>query len=164
MNLQQAFAFAVLFGMMVMFAWGKLRYDLVAVLGLLIAVLVGIVPYDKAFTGFSDDVVIIVASALLVSAAVARSGVIERAIRPVAPYLTSDRANCNRDGPVGVREEHRRAGDDDAGRVPARAPQQPAGLGAADADVVRRAARRHRDDDRHVAQHHRVARAPGDRW
>jgi di/tricarboxylate transporter len=88
MTLQQTFAFAILFGMMVMFAWGKLRYDLVAVLGLLIAVLAGIVPYDKAFSGFSDDIVIIVASALLVSAGVARSGVIERAIRPIAPYLT----------------------------------------------------------------------------
>jgi di/tricarboxylate transporter len=88
MTLQQALAFAILFGMMVMFAWGKLRYDLVAMLGLLLAVLAGIVPYDKAFSGFSDDIVIIVAGALLVSAAVARSGVIERVIRPIAPYLT----------------------------------------------------------------------------
>jgi di/tricarboxylate transporter len=88
MTLPQAFAFAILFGMMAMFVWGRLRYDLVAVLGLLIAVLAGIVPYNKAFSGFSDDIVIIVASALLVSAAVARSGAIERAIRPIAPYLT----------------------------------------------------------------------------
>jgi di/tricarboxylate transporter len=88
MTLQQALAFAILLGMMIMFAWGKLRYDLVAVLGLLAAIVVGIVPHDKAFSGFSDDIVIIVASALLVSAAVARSGVIERAIRPIAPYIT----------------------------------------------------------------------------
>jgi di/tricarboxylate transporter len=84
----QAFAFGILIVMMAMFAWGKLRYDLVALAGLLAAVLAGIVPYDKAFSGFSDDIVIIVASALLVSAAVARSGVIERAIRPISPYLT----------------------------------------------------------------------------
>lgn len=88
MTLQQALAFAVLGGMMVLFIWGKLRYDLVAVLALLVAVLVGIVPYDKAFSGFSDDIVIIVASALLVSAAVERSGIIERVVRPIAPYLT----------------------------------------------------------------------------
>jgi di/tricarboxylate transporter len=84
----QAFAFAILIGMMGMFAWGRLRYDLVAMLALLAAVFSGIVPYDKAFSGFSDDIVFIVASALIVSAAVARSGVIERIVRPVSPYLT----------------------------------------------------------------------------
>ena len=38
---------------------------------------IGVVPADKAFSGFSDDIVIIVAGALIVSAAVARSGIIE---------------------------------------------------------------------------------------
>jgi di/tricarboxylate transporter len=66
--------------MMALFIWGKLRYDLVAVLALLAAVAVGIVPPDKAFSGFSDDIVIIVGSALVVSAAVARSGIIESAL------------------------------------------------------------------------------------
>ena len=88
MTLAQALAFGILFAMMAMFAWGKLRYDLVALVGLLAAVLVGIVPYDKAFLGFSDDIVVIVASALLVSGAVASSGIIERVIRPLGPYLT----------------------------------------------------------------------------
>ena len=87
-TLPQLLAFGILLAMMAMFVWGRLRYDLVAVLGLLAAVLVGIVPHNKAFSGFSDDIVIIVAGALLVSAAVARSGVIERAIRPLGPYLT----------------------------------------------------------------------------
>lgn len=77
MTLHQALAFAVLAGMMVMFVWGRIRYDLVAVLGLMVAVLVGIVEPNRAFSGFSDDIVIIVASALVISAAVARSGVIE---------------------------------------------------------------------------------------
>jgi di/tricarboxylate transporter len=87
MSLPQAFAFGIISAMMVLFAWGKLRYDLVALLGLLAAVLVGIVPHDKAFSGFADDIVIIVASALVVSAAVARSGIIERFLRPIAPFL-----------------------------------------------------------------------------
>jgi di/tricarboxylate transporter len=81
-------AFGILAAMMALFAWGRLRYDLVAVLALLAAVLSGIVPYDKAFSGFSDDIVFIVASALIVSAAVARSGIVERLVRPIAPYLT----------------------------------------------------------------------------
>ena len=89
MTLQQALAFAVIIGMMALFVWGRLRYDLVAVLTLLVAIAVGIVPYDKAFSGFSDDIVIIVASALLVSGAVARSGLIERALRRFGSRLKS---------------------------------------------------------------------------
>jgi di/tricarboxylate transporter len=88
MTLPQAYAFGILAVLMALFAWGRWRYDLVALTGLLAAIAVGIVPHDKAFSGFSDDVVIIVASALVVSAAVARSGVIERLIRPLSPYLT----------------------------------------------------------------------------
>jgi di/tricarboxylate transporter len=74
---------------MALFVWGRLRYDLVALLALLSAVLVGIVPAKEAFTGFSDDIVIIVASALLVSAAVSKSGVLEAALNRVAPYVRS---------------------------------------------------------------------------
>ncbi len=66
-----------------------MRYDLVGALGLLACTVTGIVKPEDAFRGFSDDVVIIVASALVVSTAVARSGVPERLIRPLEPWLTS---------------------------------------------------------------------------
>lgn len=89
MTLDQALAFAIILGMMALFIWGRLRYDMVALLSLLAAIAAGIVPPEKAFSGFSDDIVIIVASALLVSAAVGRSGVIERVVRKLGPYLTS---------------------------------------------------------------------------
>jgi len=89
MTLDQALAFAIVIGMMALFAWGRFRYDLVAVLALLAAIATGIVPASQAFKGFSDDIVIIVASALVVSAAVARSGVVERVVRMLGPYLTT---------------------------------------------------------------------------
>jgi di/tricarboxylate transporter len=92
MTLPQILAFTILAGMMGLFVWGRIRYDLVAVLALLAAVLVGIVPADKAFTGFSDDIVIIVASALLVSAAVAKSGILEAALSRLAPYIATTQA------------------------------------------------------------------------
>lgn len=91
MTIQQGLAFAVIVGMMALFVWGRLRYDLVALLALFVAVLVGIVPAKEAFTGFSDDIVIIVASALLVSAAVSRSGIVELALQRVGHLLTSQR-------------------------------------------------------------------------
>ena len=57
MTIDQALAFAVIAGMMAMFVWNRLRYDLVALLGLLIAVACGVVPVEEAFAGFSDPVV-----------------------------------------------------------------------------------------------------------
>src|SRR5690606_23885773 len=88
-TLDQAFAFAIVAAMMALFVWGRLRYDLVALLALLAAVAVGIVPPDKAFSGFSDDILVIVASALLVSAAVSRSGIVDAVLRRVSPHLRS---------------------------------------------------------------------------
>ena len=92
MTLQQGLAFGILGAMMALFVWGRLRYDLVAALALLAAVVSGIVPPKEAFKGFSDDIVIIVGSALLVSAAVARSGAVEVAMRFASPYVGSVRA------------------------------------------------------------------------
>ena len=92
MTLQQSLAFAIVIGMMALFIWGRFRYDLVAVLALLAAVLTGIVPADRAFVGFGDDIVIIIATALLVSAAVAKSGVLEVALTKIAPYINSTQA------------------------------------------------------------------------
>ncbi|UYO00458.1 MAG: SLC13 family permease [Devosia sp.] len=91
MTLQQILAFLVIAGMMVAFISGRWRYDLVAVCALLTGLLLGIVPTENAFSGFSNDIVIIVGSALVVSAAVARSGIMELAIRRYAPNLTSPR-------------------------------------------------------------------------
>ncbi len=89
MTLDQGLAFAIIMVMMGLFAWGRWRYDLVAVVALCASVAVGIVKPADAFKGFSDDIVVIVGSALVVSAAVARSGVIERAVRWLGPYLTT---------------------------------------------------------------------------
>jgi len=91
MTLPQMLSFAVVGLMMVAFVWGRLRYDLVAALALLVAVLVGVVPADKAFSGLSDDIVIIVGSALVVSAAVSRSGIMDIALARVAPNVSAPR-------------------------------------------------------------------------
>lgn len=89
MTTPQILAVATIVATMVLFLWGRLRYDIVAALALIFAVGAGIVPAKEAFSGFSDDIVVIVASALVVSAAIARSGVMERALRWVAPYATN---------------------------------------------------------------------------
>lgn len=92
MSLDQILSIGVISLMMAAFIWGRFRYDLVAAGALLAAIAVGVVPYDAAFDGFSDDIVIIVGSALLVSAGVARSGIMELAIKRYAPNVSSVRA------------------------------------------------------------------------
>lgn len=92
LTLPQILSFTVIALMMGAFVWGRVRYDLVATGALLLAIAVGIVPFDQAFSGFSDDIVIIVGSALLVSAGVARSGIMEFAIQRFAPNVSSVRA------------------------------------------------------------------------
>jgi di/tricarboxylate transporter len=87
MTTEQALAFAILGFAMALFVWNRLRYDVVALTALLAAVATGVVPAKKAFSGFSDQIVIIVASALVVSAAISRSGIVESLIRPLAPWM-----------------------------------------------------------------------------
>ncbi|XUY29555.1 SLC13 family permease [Agrobacterium sp. rho-8.1] len=78
--------------MMGAFLWGKYRYDVVAVGALLAAICVGIVPAKEAFSGFSDDIVIIVGAALIVSAAISRSGIMDVALRRLSPERRGPRA------------------------------------------------------------------------
>ncbi len=88
-SLNQIGAFALLGVAVVLFVWGRFRYDLVALGALLAGVLLGLIPVERAFAGFSNDVVVIIAAALVVSAAVSRSGVMEALLRPVLPRLTT---------------------------------------------------------------------------
>ncbi|MGA7265431.1 MAG: SLC13 family permease, partial [Stellaceae bacterium] len=89
MSRDQIITLAVLGGMIVLFLWDRLRYDLVALLALLAAVLGGIVPADHAFSGYSNPVVPLIAGALILSAAMARSGAVEVIFRWLTPLLRS---------------------------------------------------------------------------
>jgi di/tricarboxylate transporter len=87
MTAHQGLAFGLIFVTIGCFIWGRFRYDLISVLSLMAAVVLGLVKPAKAFSGFSNDVVVIIACALVVSAGFARSGVIEAVLRPLAPRL-----------------------------------------------------------------------------
>ena len=87
MTTEQIAVFVILAGAVALFVWDRLRYDLVALAALLVSVIVGVVSPEDAFRGFSDDIVIIVGSALVVSAAVARAGIAEMLMRHLEPWL-----------------------------------------------------------------------------
>lgn len=62
---------------MVMFGWGKYRYDLVAMSALLLCVVLGLVDGKVAFNGFGNAAVITVAAVLIISTALKNAGVVD---------------------------------------------------------------------------------------
>lgn len=62
---------------MVMFGWGKWRYDLVAMSALVLCVLAGLVEGNDAFVGFGHPAVITVAAVLIISGALKNAGVVD---------------------------------------------------------------------------------------
>ncbi|MES2722727.1 MAG: SLC13 family permease, partial [Pseudomonadota bacterium] len=87
MTLQQALAFGLVGATIAAFIWGRWRYDVIAVLALLAGVTLNVVPAKAAFDGFRNDITVIIACALVVSAAFAKSGVVELVLRPILPHL-----------------------------------------------------------------------------
>lgn len=92
MTLQQALAFALVGGAIAAFVWGRWRYDVVAVSALLAGLALGVIPAENAFDGFRNDVTVIIACALVVSAAFARSGIVELVLRRILPLLKTERS------------------------------------------------------------------------
>lgn len=88
MTQDQILTFAVIGITVALFVWNRWRFDIVAMASLFAAVLVGIVPADKAFTGFSDPVVVTVACILVLSTAISRSGFIDQALKLLSRFTT----------------------------------------------------------------------------
>ncbi len=77
MTIQQWTILGTLLVTLVLFITGRWRYDIVALLALLIVVLAGLVPVEQAFTGFSNPAVITVAAVLVISKGLQNSGLVE---------------------------------------------------------------------------------------
>ncbi len=91
MTLQQGFAFGLIAATIAAFVWGRWRYDLIALGALAVGVVGGLIPVKDAFEGFANDIVIIIASALVLSAAVARSGLVDLLMAPLLPRLKDEK-------------------------------------------------------------------------
>ncbi len=83
MTLDQSILFGLLFLVFVFLIWGRWRYDLVAFVALLVALLTGLVPASQAFSGFGHPATVIIALVLVVSRGLSNSGVIEYIARYV---------------------------------------------------------------------------------
>jgi len=85
MTTPQLLLFAILGVLFVLLAWGRLRYDVVAFLALMAAVVGGLVPAREAFAGFGHPATITVVAVLIISKALANSGAIDWVSRAIAP-------------------------------------------------------------------------------
>ncbi|PVM91520.1 SLC13 family permease [Caulobacter endophyticus] len=94
MTLQQGLSFGLVGATVLCFIWGRWRYDLIAVGALAVGVVSGLIPLKSAFEGFSNDIVIIIASALVLSAAVSRSGIVDTLMAPLLPRLKTARSQA----------------------------------------------------------------------
>ena len=83
MSTDQIILFTLLFFVFLFLIWGRWRYDLVAFTALLVAVMTGVVPVDRAFSGFGHPATVIIALVLIVSRALSNSGAIELVARHV---------------------------------------------------------------------------------
>lgn len=77
MTIDQAALFGLLFLVFVFLVWGRWRYDLVAFVALLAAILFGLVPTADAFSGFGHPATVIIALVLIVSRGLSNSGAVE---------------------------------------------------------------------------------------
>lgn len=69
-------ALVILAAVIALFLWGRLRHDVVALIGLIATGLSGLVPSEQLFAGFGHPAVLTVAAALILSAGFERAGVI----------------------------------------------------------------------------------------
>jgi di/tricarboxylate transporter len=69
--------FGLILVMFVFFIWGKWRHDIVSLMTLLVASLVGLVPMEELFEGFGHPAVITVAAVLVVSKGLMNAGVVD---------------------------------------------------------------------------------------
>ncbi|MEH6405114.1 MAG: SLC13 family permease [Sneathiella sp.] len=77
MSIDQIILFSLFAGVFVFLLWGRWRYDLVAFVALIAALVLGVVPTEKAFSGFGHPATIIVALVLIVSRGLVNSGAID---------------------------------------------------------------------------------------
>lgn len=74
---QQAIVFGTLVLALALFIWGRWRYDVVALIALLIVTVTGLVPGAEAFAGFGHAAVVTVAAVLVLSRGLQNAGVVD---------------------------------------------------------------------------------------
>ncbi|PSW05512.1 SLC13 family permease [Photobacterium lipolyticum] len=83
---QYQITFIVLMALL-LFIWGRIRHDIVAIITLAICVLTGLIPANEAFMGAGHPAVVTVAAVLVISDALKRSGVVDMITHLILDYI-----------------------------------------------------------------------------
>lgn len=75
------FVFGVLGATLVLFVWNRWRYDIVALVALLVVAVAGLVPPDEVFKGLGHPAVVTVAAVLVLSRGLLDAGVVDTVAR-----------------------------------------------------------------------------------
>ncbi len=102
MTHEQGLLFALFAAILGLLVWGRVRHDLVAAGGLLVAVVLGLVPQEDAFSGFSSEAVIVVALVLVASRGLENSGALALLARALADGGGGTAGHIARVGGVGA--------------------------------------------------------------
>jgi di/tricarboxylate transporter len=76
MAADQIFLLVLLVSILVLFAWGRWRYDIIAFIALIVATLAGTVPTAEMFSGFGHPATVTVALVLVISRGLRNSGAV----------------------------------------------------------------------------------------
>lgn len=85
MTQPQLMILVILAATLLLFIYGRWRHDIVAATALLATVILGLVPADSAFAGFSHPAVITVACVLILSSALLHTGVVDLLAQRLLP-------------------------------------------------------------------------------
>ena len=89
MNPDQVILFTLLLVVFAFLIWGRYRYDLVAFIALVCALVLGVVPEEQAFSGFGHPATIIIALVLIVSRGLSSSGAVELLAKQLGRFSAS---------------------------------------------------------------------------
>ncbi len=81
--MQAYLVFAILMLTILLFIWGKWRYDTVAIFSLLLMVMLRLIPASEAFIGFSNPAVITVACVMIITTVISESGLVEQVAKRI---------------------------------------------------------------------------------
>jgi di/tricarboxylate transporter len=84
LSVDQSVVFAILSATLVLFVWGRWRYDLVALAALVLVFVAGLIPAGQVFLGFGHPAVITVAAVLVLSRGLLNAGVVDALSRYLA--------------------------------------------------------------------------------
>ena len=164
--MDEAIVFGVLILALVLFVTNKWRYDVVALLALLVLAIAGIVPPSEAFRGFGHPAVVTVAAVLILSRALYISGVVDVIANwysRIPNYLTLRIVSLSAITAFlfGVHEQRRRGEPPHAGCHQGFKQEQAASFTIPNAAGFRIAPRRPDNAHRDPTKHHHLEHSPG---